>query len=506
MKIHQRIVSFLIPILTAVYPVLFLAAQNTSQIKTADIGRTLLIALGGAILIGIICCLVLRSVEKGVLLASLILLLLESYGHIRRVLYGFNPFIGKHTVIFLLIAVVILLTTVILFRTKRSLLQVNQVILLIVSVLVLFSAVPVGLAWIEQIKTETANKRSAPSTVISTGNNPDIYFIVLDSYARQDVLKDKFGFDNSPFMNDLNNMGFKFVPCSQSNYQVTMLSLISTLNMEYLTDIPSNDAKVVDKKYELTREQVLNNKVWRFLEARGYQSVAFDTGYPFSELTNATHYFPVILNRDQVNNFEHMAINATIWSAIEPVINRNKPAKNESIPFDEFDESPEYFYQVHLNALDVMEDVTNIESPKFVYGHIAFPHDPYVFSASGENVIDKPVKGDPYIAQTKYANTRFTRIIRKIIENSAVPPIIILESDHGYGPNDPDTRLKNMMAFYAPESVTDAVYDTITPVNSFRLVFSKVFSADLPLLPDYSFFSPELEKKDFNVMPSSCPE
>ena len=45
------------------------------------------------------------------------------------------------------------------------------------------------------------------------------------------------------------------------------------------------------------------------------------------------------------------------------------------------------------------------------------------------------------------------------------------------------------MAVYAPEEVTTAIYPGITPINLFRLVFSKEFGQDLPLLPDLHFYS-----------------
>jgi hypothetical protein len=41
-------------------------------------------------------------------------------------------------------------------------------------------------------------------------------------------------------------------------------------------------------------------------------------------------------------------------------------------------------------------------------------------------------------------------------------------------------------AYYLP-GAADALYETISPVNSFRLVFRDYFGLDYPPLPDHSF-------------------
>ena len=503
----KQIYLFLLPIFTALYPILFLAGHNIAQIKIVDIERSLLFAFIFAVVISVVWILLIRSLTKGVIFSSLFLLIIESYGQIKRIMSGIYPLLGKNIIVIAVLALILLVVFIFVNRSKKSFVLICHGALFSIFCLSIVSAFPIIRNIFEQSRLNKAYNEKANPLDSYIGGNPDIYFIVLDSYARNDVLADEFSFDNSLFINNLEEMGFKLVRCSQSNYQVTMMSLVSTLNMEYVTAIPTSvGIKEVDKQYKLSRDQILGNKVWNFLKSHGYQSVAFDTGYPFSELTNATHYYPVVLKRDQLNNFEHLLLNTTIWSVIEPHLNQLAPIKEKNVPFSEYDESPEYFYQVAKNALNVMDDVTSLESPKFVYAHFSFPHDPYVFSENGENVIGKSIKGDPYIAQLKYANTRITKIIQNILANSPVPPIIILESDHGYDPQNPDTRLKNLMAFYAPSSVTDSLYDTMTPVNSFRLVLSKVFSENLPLLPDYSFFSNQLGKEDFRVMPINCPK
>ena len=42
-------------------------------------------------------------------------------------------------------------------------------------------------------------------------------------------------------------------------------------------------------------------------------------------------------------------------------------------------------------------------------------------------------------------------------------------------------------AFYLPEVDNDILYPTITPVNTFRVVFNLYFDADFELLPDENY-------------------
>lgn len=63
---------------------------------------------------------------------------------------------------------------------------------------------------------------------------PDIYYIILDGYARGDVLQEVYTFDNTEFLDALSSRGFFIADQSHSNYSQTQLSLASSMNFEYL--------------------------------------------------------------------------------------------------------------------------------------------------------------------------------------------------------------------------------------------------------------------------------
>ncbi len=66
--------------------------------------------------------------------------------------------------------------------------------------------------------------QNIPTSISSLTNPPDIYYIILDSYGRADMLKSVYGFDNSSFMNGLEQRGFFVASRSQANYPKTVLS------------------------------------------------------------------------------------------------------------------------------------------------------------------------------------------------------------------------------------------------------------------------------------------
>ena len=142
------------------------------------------------------------------------------------------------------------------------------------------------------------------------------------------------------------------------------------------------------------------------------------------------------------------------------------------------------------------KDVHKITGPKFVFAHIQSPHPPYVFDASG-----KPARTqsndwngkfiDEYLNQIAFINMSIRNVINKILIESKIPPIIIIQGDHGptlfeAKENERNIKLRSSIlnAYLLPEINNDLLYNSITPVNTFRVIFNHYFDAGYDLLKD----------------------
>jgi hypothetical protein len=154
--------------------------------------------------------------------------------------------------------------------------------------------------------------------------------------------------------------------------------------------------------------------------------------------------------------------------------------------------SPKQFrYDLIMNALGKFEGVTENPEKKFVYMHIAAPHGPFVLSSTGEF---SPTSDESigYINSVQYLNKQAMLLIDDILKNSKTPPVIILQGDHGWGLTK-QTRNLILNAYYLPGVGKTQVYDTITPVNSFRMIFNSYFGGQFNNLEDLSYFSPNTD-------------
>ena len=78
-------------------------------------------------------------------------------------------------------------------------------------------------------------------------------------------------------------------------------------------------------------------------------------------------------------------------------------------------------------------------------------------------------------------------------------PIIVLQGDHGPQLNADDwpyseaylkERFGILNAYFLPNTKCQTLYNSISPVNTFRLIFNQYFHTHLPLLSDISYYAP----------------
>jgi hypothetical protein len=482
----------LYPFLVAIYPVLALGAHNITQIHPGDILRPLLISLLVATIVLGLSRLVLRDWHRAALVSVLILILFFSYGQVyaelKAITLGGLPLFRHRTLgpLWLLILGVGIYWLGWKIKAPQAAtpwLNLLALLMLIYPTITLIVAathniLPSNVATTDHV-TET---NPGDSTT-----KPDIYYIILDAFGRKDVLYDEYNFDDRPFLDALKARGFYVAECSQSNYAQTELSLSSSLNMNYL-DVLGTDY------YHLIR----SNAVRTFLEARGYQTAAFATGFSWTELDNAKYYYRPVYKSSDLTEFENLLVGTTILR-----IYRDRKASETS--------SAQRYRARTLSTLENLKKLPGKQGPLFAFAHIVSPHGPYVFDKDGHPVyydvdnLTPATEATAYAGQAAFISNRILDTVDSILAKSSTPPIIIIQGDHGPGNFTHEKRMRILNAYYMPLA-QEKLYPGISPVNTFRILLNTYFGQSYPLLDDKSYFSTYNNPTVFQLVPNSCPE
>ncbi|MFQ5646448.1 MAG: hypothetical protein ACE5GM_05940 [bacterium] len=477
------------PFLFVLYPVLFLYAHNKDQfhLKVIFAPLAVLSLFSLAVLWGL--NRLMKDYHKTGIVLSAFFLLFFSFQHffktLERVQY-IEWYIGTTRTVGFIFLVLFSLVCYVTARTQKNLDNFTAFANLIAAVLVVFSAVEIGAyefnSWINLRKGHgpTGEKRISPEKLASL---PNIYYIILDAYTSGELLKKQHRYDNSAFINFLRKKGFYLAGKSQSNYIQTALSLSSSLNFDYLPGIlPDYDKLAETGDHAPLNKLIRYNRVSKVLKRYGYQTVAFETGYSITEIGNSDIYLAP--ETSLIDEFQMGLIDTTVI----PVL-----LKNVSNYYFETQRKRVLYTLSHLGGL------TGFKKPTFVFAHLTCPHVPYVFGPNGEDGSQYKDKPNPqrYVYQVRYINQRMEKIIDRILSNSKIPPVIVIQGDHGNGCGAFEaftrkylsSRFAILNAYYLPGDGAALLYENISPVNTFRVVLNKYLGTDFKLLRDEHFYS-----------------
>jgi hypothetical protein len=271
---------------------------------------------------------------------------------------------------------------------------------------------------------------------------PDIYFIVLDSYTASTSLLERFSYDNSWFYQELDNLGFQAGDC-ESLYAYTGPSLGSILNGGGMVPtLPWLNWKL------LQRSQLRTS-----LEQRGYDTIAFATGFYWNEIRDAAYFMEPDYGTD-LTKFELYILGSPSY---------------KDLVGD--------YYRARTNLiLEDLDLAADLPGSQFTYAHILQPHPPFVFDMEG-NPLDDGSLVNPdwngndkqtlaytwenylqgYIQQVEYVSWAILDPLQRILEKDP-DPLIMLIGDHGpwYSPG---YELTTLCAVYGdlPLDPTEAV-------------------------------------------------
>ena len=482
------------PFLFAIFPVLALYAYRSRAIPSTlyDIALPLGLSLASSAIMFFLLKTITQHARKAGLLTSLALMWFFSYGHLvarlklRRFLGDYFIFVGSLILLSVFFALVI--------KSKRSYSRLTYSLNIMSLLLVAFNMVTASRVFIQ-------SARVSPAPTIETGrrpvHRPNIYFILLDAYARSDVLSEIYGCDNSDFIRHLEQKGFYVAAQSPANYGQTEFAVAAALNLAYLDKVAGAMGRGSTNIRPIL-QMIKNSEVRHLLKNIGYSFISLSSGLPATEIRNADQYIGF---KGSIKNFRKDLLDTTPLPLFLNIL------------------SDKSQYDLHrarvLGAFRGLASLRVEESPYFVFAHILSPHTPYVFGKNGE-AVNPPgrftvndglisdelarttyIKG--YADQLRFINKIIIETVEGILANSEEPPVIILQSDHGprayFSWKDADaTYLKESMsvlnAVYFPGEEYHDFYPEISPVNTFIALINRITGSNLGLLEDRSFYAP----------------
>jgi hypothetical protein len=492
-------------LLIAIYGPLALLAENSDEVGLFAANRTVLVMVLGELLLLFLLSRIYRDWHKAGVVAALLTVMALAYGHIYSLLEKttiLGVIIGRHRYLLIIWTFFVVLVFYLASKAEQSL-AFEKMLKPVSLFLLIFVVIRLGGHFLE-LKTENLLNRTGQTYRVSQTNAPDVYYIILDAYGGQEVLSNDFDVDTTEFLDTLRSMGFVVPGCSQSNYAHTHLSLASSLNFDYLDNL-GDDFVPGNKGWAGLANLIRNSKVRFFFEERGYQSVAFETGYAWTEWSDADLFIKSgesFFSRN-LTSFEALFLHTTIGVVAVDFKWIPEPQQNMQ------------HYDLILSNLKELKDLSRVNGPKFVFTHLVIPHHPFVFDANGEYRRDPSLSPafenytdeeyyNGYRQQVMFIDAQILEVVESILSNSEHKPIIIIQGDHGPSHAGEEARMSILNAYYFPDDYVRQLSAGITPVNTFRIILNTYFDQDLPLLQDISYFSKNADPYSYTVIPNEC--
>jgi len=473
--------------LFAIYPVIGLYSINMKELVPGVIVVPLAVYLAAAVLLVAGFGFWYDYPEKGALMASAVFLTSTVLGQgielVDRSIVG-TYLLDEYNWVWVVFILALLYGLSRQVRKIQDVHKMTRAANVTAAALILFPLVSIGSFYRNNAKLFEQPQKPATltSAALSSNRLPDIYYIILDGYARQDVLAEMYGYDNGPFVEDLKRLGFIVLPRARTNYSFTTQSLASSLNMRYIDELN----KAPNQEVESLR-LILENRIMTEMKTNGYQVIQFSSGW-----TVTGQVMPeadINFNCRSLNQYTVMLARTSVLRFFM------------GQPF--YVASQRDILSYNLSKL---KDIPRMPKRKFVFLHLVCPHPPFVFDRMGRlpdrNKAMRKLEADwlpkeRYVDQLHYLNGKVMEAVRQIIQLSPTPPVIVIQGDHGPAtdklkalptPETSKMRTSILNAYYLPGKGRELLYPTITPVNTFRLILNAYLGGKWPFLKDKTYY------------------
>ena len=317
---------------------------------------------------------------------------------------------------------------------------------------------------------------------------PNVYWILLDMYGRADALKDSLGYDNSYFIQSLEERDFQVASDSYSNHTGTKFSIVTTLAMKHFLSV----GKVPEPHSYLSKLRGYNRTIFQFKEI-GYRYLHAESGGGVKTPCAGVEDRCIRGQMGGTLSFTEAEVAVLKMTPLYRVLrwlNRE-------------------FIEYTLTDVDDISAALRIEAdtPFFLFAHILSPHAPARYDAQCERREDlkwdlSAVSGERgkanYLQDITCLNRDVLALLDTIVAQDSSNPIIIVSADHGFdfrghaGPPREWRELRDvyaiLMSIRAPgRPCMDAFYPSISPVNQFRLVFACLSDSEPQFVADTQF-------------------
>ena len=404
------------PVLFAAYPVLFLFAQNLTEVGLGETYQPILRAATVAIGITLLAGLALRDLRRGALIASAVVVMWFAYGYIEDLA---RPLAPTRDVLLGACLVFLVVVAVLAWRLRPSRIAaltaaVNVVAVLLV-VLTLVDIVPHQLSR----GTIAASSTGAGRSVAAPGSR-DIWFLVFDRYGNEVAMGDAAGVDND-LPEWLEAQGFSVARDARANYGRTAMSLAATLNMTFLDDLAATKGSDSDDATPFN-EMLQDHRVGRFLQDHGYRYVHIGSWWAPTKTNRIADENPVLSTQ---SDFGTLLDDTTLSPTIDELLGTKAPPKH---------------HLLHRAACPVrLERARSGERRARPQVRVrAHPAAPRALRVQGERRVLRALRGGLEVLrggagrQLAYTNDRIRGLVSKLL---AVPederPIIVIAADEG---------------------------------------------------------------------------
>jgi len=512
--------SWIHPFLFALYVPLSIFVFNSAEIAFGEVTAPLsiIMAVTAAILIGL--HYFGADVVRGAIVLSAVWLVCFQFSNIQG-LPGLS-LLGERAVLWSLVLALVLLARALRAVSARALDTISAGFLLAG---LSFSAYPLLLL----PGAIAASTRGADTAVAvgSTGNvdtqpadtggdDEDVFWILLDAYAGEQTLAAYFEVDNEPFYGQLTERGFQISRGSHSNYDRTLHSLSSILNMDYVPAYAGQYGPDHLNNRPL-REAIYHSATLREFASRDYTVSMFAA---------SSHLLPP----DDPGYFDHTdSFMTTGQYSLAVVANTPLHAlfKADKL-FMEIDADrkpwvPGSIDWVFRSGLSLVDN----DRRDFVFMHVLCPHEPFYFNADcsvAEERKERPWSDfdgdfadyrDAYRSNLACVNRKVIAFLDEVRGRRGDLPLIVMQGDHG--PNEilPETieragfdryrfQTHVLNAYHFGDRASVAIADGMSLVNTWRTVLPAITGEPMELLPHRSFST--VTKKPFVLTPLQATE